>query len=180
MMTADEIVREIFETNLKDKLFGLVRKIAGHNNAEDAFQDGLIQVVQKSHTFKGNSSLGTWLYRVFSNAALMVLRKEKQHEAKTNRLKEYINLTSIPHDHQSPYAQYKQAEIIVISQKAIDKYFSSSRYFTKRDAMKIIGGEMISEVAKKKGLKVNAAKSCYFRMKQEIKADLVDYLEKAA
>lgn len=179
-MTADEIVREIFETSLKDKLFGLVRKIAGQNNAEDAFQDGLIHVVQKAHTFKGEAQLATWLYRVFSNAALMLLRKEKQHQLRSDRLKEYIASTSNTHDHNSPYAHYKQTQILFISQKAIDKYFSQSRYYSKAEAIRIISGEMLSEVAKKKGLKVNAAKSCHYRMKQEIKAELGDYLEKAA
>ncbi len=46
-------------------------------DAEDALQDGLVQVVQHFREFEGRSRLSTWLTRIVINAALMRLRRSR-------------------------------------------------------------------------------------------------------
>jgi RNA polymerase sigma-70 factor, ECF subfamily len=46
-------------------------------DAEDALQDGLLQVVQHFREFEGRSRLSTWLTRIVINAALMRLRRSR-------------------------------------------------------------------------------------------------------
>ena len=46
-------------------------------DAEDALQDGMVQVVQHFREFEGRSQLSTWLTRVVINAALMRLRRSR-------------------------------------------------------------------------------------------------------
>jgi RNA polymerase sigma-70 factor (ECF subfamily) len=47
-------------------------------DAEDVTQDVLLQVVRKLDTFRGESSLATWLHRITINAALAHRRKLAQ------------------------------------------------------------------------------------------------------
>jgi len=44
--------------------------------AEDLTQDTFLQVFRKLNTFKGNSALTTWLYRITVNTVLMQFRKK--------------------------------------------------------------------------------------------------------
>jgi RNA polymerase sigma-70 factor, ECF subfamily len=44
--------------------------------AEDLTQDAFLQVFRKLNTFKGNSALSTWLYRIAVNTVLMHFRKK--------------------------------------------------------------------------------------------------------
>jgi RNA polymerase sigma-70 factor (ECF subfamily) len=49
------------------------------SDAEDVTSDVLLQVVRKLDTFRGESSLATWLYRITANAALALRRKRATH-----------------------------------------------------------------------------------------------------
>jgi RNA polymerase sigma-70 factor (ECF subfamily) len=51
------------------------RMLANDADAEDVTQDVLLQVVRKLETFRGESSLATWLHRITVNAALAHRRK---------------------------------------------------------------------------------------------------------
>jgi RNA polymerase sigma-70 factor (ECF subfamily) len=44
-------------------------------------QDALLQMVDKTHTFRGDAQFSTWLYRVATNAALMRLRSKRRKHA---------------------------------------------------------------------------------------------------
>src|SRR5262245_44233887 len=52
-----------------------LRMVGNEADAEDVTQEVLLQVVRKLDTFRGESSLATWLYRVTANAALALRRK---------------------------------------------------------------------------------------------------------
>lgn len=45
--------------------------------AEDAVQDVFICLLQKAHTFRGDSAFSSWLYRLTTNVALMRMRRNK-------------------------------------------------------------------------------------------------------
>src|SRR4051794_8002686 len=58
------------------RVFGVARRILGNDaDAEDVTQEVLVQVLRKAGSFRGESSLSTWLYRVTVNAALALRRK---------------------------------------------------------------------------------------------------------
>lgn len=58
------------------RVFGVARRILGNDaDAEDVTQEVLVQVLRKAATFRGESSVSTWLYRVTVNAALALRRK---------------------------------------------------------------------------------------------------------
>ncbi len=56
------------------RLFGLVLRLVGPSEAEDLLQDVFLQAYRKLGSFRGDSSLGTWLHRLAVNLCLDVLR----------------------------------------------------------------------------------------------------------
>ena len=57
-------------------LYRLALKMLGNaSDAEDALQNTFLKAFQHVDKFEGRSSLSTWLYRIASNEALMMLRK---------------------------------------------------------------------------------------------------------
>jgi len=73
--------RDVF-TDFVDQTSGqiyhlLLRMLANEQDAEDALQETYIKAFQALPGFEGRSSLKTWLYRIATNEALMVLRKRK-------------------------------------------------------------------------------------------------------
>jgi RNA polymerase sigma-70 factor (ECF subfamily) len=70
-----------------DRLFDLYSKrtfqiayklLRDRDEAEDAVQEVFLTVIQKAHTFRGNSQFSTWLHRLTVNSALCRLRRQKR------------------------------------------------------------------------------------------------------
>src|SRR5262245_25546984 len=51
------------------------RILRNEDDARDAFQDAFVQVLKGIRSFRGDSSLSTWLHRIAWNAALMKIRR---------------------------------------------------------------------------------------------------------
>lgn len=59
-----------------DRLYRLAMRITNNpQEAEDTVQEAFLNAYQGLEGFEGRSSLGTWLYRITTNQALMKLRK---------------------------------------------------------------------------------------------------------
>jgi RNA polymerase sigma-70 factor (ECF subfamily) len=60
------------------QIYRLALKMLGTRaDAEDVLQNTFLKTFQHLKEFEGRSSLSTWLYRIASNEALMVLRKHR-------------------------------------------------------------------------------------------------------
>jgi RNA polymerase sigma-70 factor (ECF subfamily) len=55
-----------------------------HSNLEDYVQLAMVQIFSKLATWRGDSSLSTWAYRVARNVVLQEVRKTKPIEVSTN------------------------------------------------------------------------------------------------
>lgn len=55
------------------------RMLKDRDQAEDILMDVFVQVPAAVQKFRGDSALGTWLYRLTVNACLMKLRAERRH-----------------------------------------------------------------------------------------------------
>jgi RNA polymerase sigma-70 factor, ECF subfamily len=59
-------------------LYRLALKMLGNpRDAEDVLQNTFLKAFQHLNEFEGRSSLSTWLYRIASNEALMLMRKQR-------------------------------------------------------------------------------------------------------
>src|SRR2546427_11384524 len=62
-----------------DRAYRLAIGITGNGpDAEEAVQDAFWSVVRKIDTFRGDSSVGSWIYRITANAAYQKLRGRAQ------------------------------------------------------------------------------------------------------
>src|SRR5574342_643589 len=60
------------------KIYRLALRITGsHEDAQEVSQDVLWTIVRKIGTFKGESALGSWIYRITANAAYEKLRSRR-------------------------------------------------------------------------------------------------------
>ncbi|RME97083.1 MAG: sigma-70 family RNA polymerase sigma factor [Chloroflexi bacterium] len=60
------------------KIYNVALRLTGHPiEAEEVLQETLINACKGAETFRGNASLGTWLYRIATNNGLMRLRRKK-------------------------------------------------------------------------------------------------------
>ena len=76
----------------QEPIYGYVRRLlVSHEDAQDALQETFVRVYRSWHTFRGDSSLSTWIYRIATNESLRILeaRKREAHltdEAMQNEL----------------------------------------------------------------------------------------------
>jgi RNA polymerase sigma factor (sigma-70 family) len=66
----------------KERLYWHIRKIViSHEDADDALQNTFVKVFRSIHSFKGDSKLYSWLYRIATNEALNIINKnaKRQH-----------------------------------------------------------------------------------------------------
>lgn len=80
-----ETVMERYSPRLYRVAFGITRS---HTDAEEVVQDAFLTLFRKIDSFEGRSALGTWLYRVAANAAL-IKRRGKRAEVEVN-LEDYL------------------------------------------------------------------------------------------
>lgn len=59
----------------KRRVFGLCHRIAGNGDAEEVAQEVFVRVFRGLGSFRGDSALGTWIYRLAVNAALSHVAK---------------------------------------------------------------------------------------------------------
>ena len=110
-----EAVEALFE-RFHGKIYGLAMSILkNESDAEEAAQDVFLTVVQKVHTFKGNSALYSWIYRICVNACLMRLRGKRRQE--TVSIEEFMPVFTEDGMHKSPVEDWSKE----VERKMLDK-----------------------------------------------------------
>jgi RNA polymerase sigma-70 factor (ECF subfamily) len=64
----------------QDRVYRMLVRLVGAQDAEDVAQQVYLQVFRQIHQFSGDSSFGTWLYRVTVNEAMQHLRRNRRHQ----------------------------------------------------------------------------------------------------
>ena len=72
-MSDDEEFQKIHET-FRPKIHRYLTHLVGEHEAEDLTQEVFVKVSQAIETFRGESQLSTWLYRIATNAAIDKMR----------------------------------------------------------------------------------------------------------
>ena len=116
-----EYQKRIYEL-LASRIYRVIRKIVGTNNADDVMQDFVIQLFAKLSQFRFESSLETWAHRMAINQSLQYLRKSSREEQRVRKVAFSINMSEDPKiQHQSDDAEVLQLAMEQISgeQRAI-------------------------------------------------------------
>jgi RNA polymerase sigma-70 factor (ECF subfamily) len=88
---------ELFHAH-KTKIYSLCLRMTSNTaEAEDLTQEAFLQVFRKLSTFRGDSALSTWLYRVAVNTVLMHFRKKGLRQVPLDEI-----------NHQDPHAPQRE------------------------------------------------------------------------
>ncbi len=75
LRTGDTNALEILMERYASRVYRLAHGITGNEaDAEEVVQDIFLTIFRKIHTFEGRSALGSWIYRIATNAALIKRR----------------------------------------------------------------------------------------------------------
>ncbi len=87
MKNFEDLFQSTFKEN-KDRIFRICRSYTDKNaDAEDLFQEVLLNVWKALPSFKGHSNIDTWVYRITLNTCFKNLsfeKKKKQHFIRIN------------------------------------------------------------------------------------------------
>jgi RNA polymerase sigma-70 factor (ECF subfamily) len=70
------------------RLYGLTRRLVGPEDADDLLQDIFLTAFRKLALYRGESALGTWLFRLGTNVCLDHLRSRA---TRTNRMNDALD-----------------------------------------------------------------------------------------
>jgi RNA polymerase sigma factor (sigma-70 family) len=82
--TKDSAFKELLAL-YKERLYWHIRKIVlSHDDADDVLQNTFIKVYKNIHSFKGESKLFSWMYRIATNEAITHLKQNARLKSSTN------------------------------------------------------------------------------------------------
>jgi RNA polymerase sigma-70 factor (ECF subfamily) len=162
------------------KIYSLAMSILkNESDAEEAAQDVFLTVVQKAHTFKGNSALYSWIYRICVNTCLMRLRGKRRGE--TVSIEDFMPVFTEDGMHASLIDDWSKE----VERKALDKELGQViKRFTGNLSEKYrvvfvlsdVEGLSNEETAQILGLTVPAVKSRLHRARLYLREQLARYL----
>ncbi len=76
-ITCYEGFKLLVESYQESVYWHIRRLVVIHEDAEDIMQDSFIKIYRHIHSFKGESSLKTWIYRVVTNEVIRWYSKKK-------------------------------------------------------------------------------------------------------
>jgi RNA polymerase sigma-70 factor (ECF subfamily) len=176
---APEAVENLFD-RFHAKIYSLAMSILkNESDAEEATQDVFLTVVQKAHTFKGNSALYSWIYRICVNTCLMRLRGKRRGE--TVSIEEFMPVFTEDGMHASLIDDWSKE----VERKALDKELGQviqrftgdlSEKYRVVFVLSDVEGLSNEETAQILGLTVPAVKSRLHRARLYLRERLTRYL----
>ena len=177
---SSEAVEALFD-RFHGKIYGLAMSILkNESDAEEATQDVFMTVFRKAFTFKGDSALYSWIYRICVNACLMRLRGKKRSE--TVSIEEFLPVFTDQGMHANPVGDWSKE----VERKMLDKELGEViRKFTEKLSEKYrvvfvlsdVEGLSNEEAAQILGLSVPAVKSRLHRARLYLRDRIGRYLQ---
>ncbi|HEX9191298.1 MAG TPA: sigma-70 family RNA polymerase sigma factor [Candidatus Deferrimicrobiaceae bacterium] len=174
-----EVVGELLHL-FQGKIFNLAMSILkNESDAEEATQDVFMTVIRKADTFKGNSALYSWMYRICVNTCLMRLRGKRRND--TVSIEEFMPVFTEEGMHASPMDDWSKE----VERKALNEELGQMiRKFTDQLSEKYkvvfilsdVEGLSNEETAHILGLTVPAVKSRLHRARLYLREQLSRYL----
>ena len=180
----DTIALEKLMARYTDRVYRLAHGITGNAaDAEEVVQDVFLTVFRKIHTFEGRSALGSWIYRVATNAALIKRRgqrteREVSIESKLPTFLPDGRMTGEPALLLADWSQTPESELLsgetrAILHRAIDALPAQYRAVL---VLRDVEGLSNEEVAEAVGDSVAAVKSRLHRARLVLREELTRHL----
>lgn len=149
-------------------------------DAEDIAQEVFVEVYNAIDTFKGNSKLSTWMYRIAVNKSLEFIRR-KSAKKRFGFMQSILGNT-IPMDKTSYFTEFDHPGIQLERKEqqqtlynAIDRLPESQKVVFTLHKIDGLSYKEFSEITKKS---VSSVESLLFRAKRNLKKILTEYYKK--
>lgn len=179
-LNGDEASARALIQRYNRRLYRVARSVVGDDaEAEDVLQDAYVRAFSALASFRGESSLATWLTRIVVNEALQRLRQRKTRplDARVSRdMPEVAEIIPFP-VHASltdPEIAMAQRELRALVERAIDGLPQEFRTVL---VARTIEGMSTEETADALGLKAETVKTRLHRARQMLRAALDEHLE---
>ncbi|MDO6738638.1 RNA polymerase sigma factor [Wenyingzhuangia sp. 2_MG-2023] len=151
----------------QERLYWHIRKlVVSHENANDVLQNTFVRVYKSLFSFKQQSSLHTWMYRIAYNESLRLLEKNKNRNA--------ISLEDVQEKHleslfDSDYLD--GSEIQIKLKKALSMLSEKQRIVFQ---MKYYDDLKFREISDILDIKENSVKTCYYGAVKHIEKKMLE------
>ena len=175
----DTAFQELVQTLGSQLLHKAEHLLSNHAEAQDCLQETFLQVHQKIDTFRGDSTLTTWVHRILINACLMKLRGRNQ---KTESLEALLPQFDSGGCRAEPLWQFRQSIEDIVAQRDI-RVKIAKQIQQLPDSYRIvlflrdIEGYTTSEVCEMLSLSPSAVKVRLHRARAALKKLLEPFLE---
>jgi len=178
IIARDEQVTRSFIENYQSLVINTCRGFVGNNaDAEDIAQDVFIEVIESINTFRMDSKLSTWLYRIAVNKSLNHIKKNKRRSFFQN-LEEIISINKTSkfeeshHDSEHPLELFEKEERKKIINTAINSLSANQKI-----AFTLLKTNDMSykEIAEVMNVSVSSVESLIHRAKINLQKKLVRY-----
>ncbi len=158
------------------KVYNLALRITGNcEDAKDVSQEAFIRAYRGLPGFRGESSFGTWLYRLTVHTCGDFLRKEKRHSdnvvplyTENSEGEEYF--LQIPDLRYTPESSLERQELADAVARAMEDMPDEYRCAL---SMREIGGLTYDEIGEELSLKAGTVKSRIFRAREFLRKALI-------
>jgi RNA polymerase sigma-70 factor (ECF subfamily) len=153
-LNGNEAAFNILVRNYQNKIYWFARRMLGnHSDADEVTQEVLITLYEKLHTFKFESSLSTWIYKITSSKSLNLIRKQK--------VREYFSLDTVFNQSSDGdiLKDLESKEKLELVEKALSKLPSKQRQIF---VLRHFEGLSYKEISEITGKAVGTLKTNYF------------------
>ena len=171
--------KELVNTH-KDRVYNTcLGFLRSPQDAEDVAQEVFIQVFDSINTFRGESSLSTWIYRIAVTKSLELIRYKKR-EKRSGFFKAISSVFSEP-DEQEDVSAYMHPGIQLENKQRAEGLFAEIEKLTEKQrvafTLQKVEGLSYQEVADVMELKLPAVESLIYRAKENLKKQLHSYYQ---
>lgn len=148
--TRNEAFAEVVRTHSRQLYMQIRRLVTWHDDADDVLQNTFIKAWQALDSFRGDSQISTWLYRIAMNESLTYLQKRSMEQTVSDN-------DAMAHDLAAdPYFDGEKAEQLL--QEAIEQLPEKQRLVF---CMKYFDGQKYEEMSQILGTSVGTLKASY-------------------
>lgn len=184
-MTEQNFIKELqdgndaaFNTLLNDyqqKVFNTcISFIPNKEDAEDVAQEVFLEVYKSIHTFKGNSKLSTWMYKIATNKCLEFIRKK--NTKKRFAFLQSISGNEMPIDKTSYFTEFNHPGVLLENKEKTATIYQAINTLPENQKVVFtlakLDGKSYQEIVEITGKSLSSIESIMFRAKKNLKEKL--------
>lgn len=175
----DERAFNALVARFQDRVYNLIRRLLGNpEEARDVTQEVFVSVFEKVDSYRGDSSLATWIYRIAANHAK---NRIKYLSRRKDRHQESLDAMLVPPTQSRLSAEVPRPDQVLTREtvsrlvdRALGELDEEQRIVL---VLRDVEGQSYEDIASITGLQLGTVKSRLHRGRQRLKEALAPYID---